>query len=61
MLEIALQQKSLLNMLRRIPDRSKHVGLSIVNHFTIKNPTIADSKRYLREFYNPKLSEEQIE
>ena len=61
------QQKCLLGMLNQIPERSKPVGLSLFVDYSasfhheaqvLQTPKIPPS---LREFYNPNLSEEQIE
>ena len=61
------QQKSLLDMLNQIPERSKPVGLRLFTDYSEsfqhkaqvpETPKIPPS---LRKFYNPKLSEEQIE
>ena len=62
----ASQHKCLLGTLNQIPDRSKPVGLGLFADYSesshhkaqvSQTPKIRPS---LREFYNPKLSEEQI-
>ena len=63
----ASQQKSLLGMLNQIPDRSKPVWLSLFADYTesfhhkAQVPQTPKIPPCLREFYNPTLSEEQIE
>ena len=63
----ASQQKFLLGILNQIPDRSKPVGLSLFAdysesfHHKAQLPQTSKIPSCLREFYDPKLSEEQIE
>ena len=63
----ASQQKCLLGMLNEIPGRSKPVGLGLFAdysesfHHKAQVSQTPKIRPFLREFYNPKLSEEQIE
>ena len=67
MLVTASQQNCLLGMLNQIPDGSKPVGLSLFAdysesfHHKAQVPQTPKIRPSVREFYNPKLSEEQIE
>ena len=63
----ASQQECILGMLNQIPDRSKLVRLSLYAdysesfHHKAQVPQTPKIRPSVREFYNPKLSEEQIE
>ena len=63
----ASQMECFLGMLNQIPDRSKPVGLSLFAdysesfHHKAQVPQTPKIPPSLREFYNPKLPEEQIE